>query len=66
MRFYFGSSWVCLSNKMESWMERYLETHPEYIKFYKNINCTDESFFQTLVMNSPYKYKCEDYLHYVD
>lgn len=26
----------------------------------------DESFFQTLVMNSPYKDKREDYLHYVD
>lgn len=26
----------------------------------------DESFFQTLVMNSPYKDKRVDYLHYVD
>lgn len=47
-------------------MESYLKSYPEYIRFYRNVNCPDESFFQTLVMNSPYKAKREDYLHYVD
>lgn len=47
-------------------MESYLKSHPEYIRFYRNVNCPDESFFQTLLMNSPYKNKRADYLHYVD
>lgn len=66
MKFYFGSSWICLSGETERWMESYLEAHPEYIRFYKNANCPDESFFQTLVMKSPFEDKREDYLHYVD
>lgn len=66
VKFYSGSSWICLSGEMEDWMENYLKAHPEYIRFYRNVNCSDENFFQTLVMNSPYKDKREDYLHYVD
>ncbi|WP_215509225.1 beta-1,6-N-acetylglucosaminyltransferase [Limosilactobacillus fermentum] len=66
VKFYFGSSWICLSGEAECWMESYLKSHHEYIRFYRNVNCPDESFFQTLVMNSPYKDNREDYLHYVD
>lgn len=66
VKFFFGSSWICFSGEMEEWMESYLKAHPEYIQFYRNVNCPDECFFQTLVMNSPYKDKREDYLHYVD
>ena len=65
-KFFFGSSWICLSGETEEWMDNYLKGHPEYIRFYRNVNCPDEGFFQTLVMNGPYKDKREDYLHYVD
>lgn len=64
--FYFGSQWVCLSNELEEWMEDYLILHPEFIEFYRHTNCPDESFFQTILMNSPYKNKRQDYLHYID
>lgn len=66
VKFYFGSCWVCLSGETWNWMKQYLRNHPEYTRFYKNSNCPDESFFQTLLMNSPYKDNCGDYLHYVD
>lgn len=66
VKFYSGSSWICLSGEMEDWMENYLKAHPEYIRFYRNVICPDENFFQTLIMNSPNKGKREDYLHYVD
>lgn len=66
VKFYSGSSWICLSGELEGWIENYLKAHPEYARFYRNVNCPDENFFQTLLMNSPYKYKREDYLHYVD
>ena len=64
--FYFGSQWVCISGEMEKWVEEYIKNHPEFIEFYKHTNCPDESFFQTLLMNSPYKNKRQDYLYYID
>ena len=66
VKFYSGSSWICLSGETEHWVESYLKSHPEYIRFYRNVNCPDENFFQTLVMNSPFKDRRKDYLHYVD
>lgn len=66
MKFYFGSSWVCLSKRTWAWCKAYLAEQPDYYRYFSNCNCPDESFFQTLVMNSPYASKREDYLHYVD
>ena len=65
-KFYFGSQWICLSRRSADWVLAYLEDHPEYYRFYKNSICPDESFFQTLIMNSPYVSNRMDYLHYVD
>lgn len=64
--FYFGSQWVCISGEMEKWVEEYIKNHQEFIEFYRHTNCPDESFFQTLLMNSPYKDRRQDYLHYID
>ncbi len=66
MRFFFGSSWICLTRRTLDWITDFLNSHPEYYEFFKNCNCPDESFFQTLVMNSPYADYRMDYLHYVD
>ena len=66
LRFFFGSQWVCLTKKTLNWMNEYMEAHPEYYEYFKNCNCPDESFFQTLVMNSPYAKQQMDYLHYVE
>jgi len=66
LNFYFGSSWICLSKRTWDWMGDYLQVHPEYYAYFKNCNCPDESFFQTLVMNSPYADQRMDYLHYVE
>ena len=41
----------------------YLE---RYYAYFKNCNCPDESFFQTLMMNSSYADRRMDYLHYVE
>ena len=66
LRFFFGSSWICLSRRTWEWMRNYLQGHPEYYAYFKNCNCSDESFFQTLMMNSPYADQRMDYLHYVE
>jgi len=66
MKFYFGSCWMCLSKRTTDWILEYIRVHPEYYNFFSHSNCPDESFFQTLVMNSPFAKARRDYLHYVE
>ena len=47
-------------------MNQYLKQNNLYETFYKWSSCPDESFFQTLLMNSPYADTRKDYLHYID
>lgn len=65
-KFYFGSQWFCLTDRTLRWILTYLSDHPEYYNYFRNCNCPDESFFHTLVMNSPYADKRKTYLHYID
>lgn len=64
--FYFGSSWWCLTGDTVKYIMSYIKEHSEYIAFFKKSSCSDESFFQTLVMSSPFSNDLSDYLHYVD
>ena len=52
-RFLFWKFMVGIKETID-WIMQYITTHPEYYKFYENATCPDESFFQTLVMISPY------------
>lgn len=63
--FYFGSRWWALTGETVEWIINYLGQHEDYYIFYKNTVCPDESFFQTLVMRSPYADKKTDYLTYL-
>lgn len=65
-KFFYGPSWVCLSDCFVSWMFDYLEKYPDFIKYLLNSLNPDESIFQTLLMASPYKNTRHDYLHYID
>ena len=64
-KYWFGSSWWCLNGKTVQWIADYLNGHPEYGKFFKHSLCSDECFFQTLVMNSPFANNVKPYLHYI-
>lgn len=66
LKFYFGSQWWCLNSSMVYWIMEYINQNPMYYKYYSKCLCPDESFFHTLVMNSPYKETVQDYLHYID
>lgn len=66
MKFYYGSTWFCLSGRTIKWIHEYMAQNPVYYRYFCNCNCPDESFFQTLVMNSPYSKERKNYLHYVD
>lgn len=52
---YKGSNWFTLSGDCVRYILNYLEDNPKYIKEYKHTICADEHFFQTLVLNSPFK-----------
>lgn len=65
IEFYFGSQWWALTGETVEWIINYLGQHEDYYIFYKNTVCPDESFFQTLVMMSPYADKETDYLTYL-
>lgn len=64
-KFYFGSSWWALTKSTVKWIDDYLANNQVYYDFYKHTVCPDESFFHTLVMQSPYANENTDYLTYV-
>ena len=66
VNFYFGATWWCLREEAIDYMLSYLQSNPEYYKYFSKCLCPDESFFHTLYMNSQYSNDCLDYLHYVD
>ena len=66
LKYYFGSSWWCINCDFAGYILNYIKVHPEYIKFFKKASCPDESFFQTLLMNSKFAFSRREYLHYID
>lgn len=64
--FYFGPQWIAITNSFARWLLSYLSDNPWYEEGYKSSLTPDESFFQTLLMASPYKNTRHDYLHYID
>lgn len=66
IKYYYGSCWWYLSGKFVEYCLAYLNEKPEFYESYKKTSCPDESFFQTLLMNSKYAGTRKDYLHYID
>ena len=52
---YKGANWFTLSGDCVEYLLNYLKEHPKYMKDYKYTICADEHFFQTLILNSPFK-----------
>lgn len=73
---YKGSQWLCLSRSFLDYVFDYLDRHPWYMEAFAHSLLADEMFFQTLVMNSPFRdrvYKLGEYsedchmgLRYID
>lgn len=61
-----GSQWFNISNGAFIYILDYILKHPGYIHFMKLCNFTDEMFFQTILLNSPFKNNCvNDNLRYI-
>lgn len=54
---YSGSQWFDMPRHCVEYCLDYVDKHPEYEKFFSTSFCSDEAFFQTIIMNSPLKDK---------
>ena len=48
-----GSGWFTLSIKSVRAVDRFIDEHPEYVRFYRRTWVPDESFFNTILLNDP-------------
>lgn len=63
---YAGSTWWGLSHAAASYALNFCEQHPEVVDYFRNAVCPDESFFQTILCNSPFAEKIRRNLTYAD
>lgn len=54
---YGGSTYWTLSKSCIEYVFKYLKSHPEYLKRFDYSFCSEEIFFQTIILNSPFKDK---------
>lgn len=52
---YGGSTYWSLSRNCVDYVEKYILQNPQYLDRFNNSFCGEEIFFQTLIMNSPFK-----------
>lgn len=64
--FYEGRTWFIVPANVAEYILKYIENNPDYVDFWKNSLASDLLFFQTIIMNSPYRDKIEDELMYVN
>ncbi|HRH51328.1 MAG TPA: beta-1,6-N-acetylglucosaminyltransferase [Panacibacter sp.] len=61
-----GAQWFVLSKACVDYILTQVETDKRYIQFFKSAFCPDESFFQTIIGNSPFYQQVRGYLTYTD
>jgi len=66
-RAYGGASWFILSSDCIRYILKYVKDHPSFVNFMKSVFGPDESFFQTIVMNSQFQDRVvSDIKRYID
>lgn len=64
--YYKGSQWWSLSRAATDYCLNYIEQEPYIVERFRYSWVPDESFFHTLLGNSPFKKICRPRLHYID
>lgn len=59
-KLYGGSSWFTITGELAEYIVDFIDSNPNYINLYRNSGCADEIFFQTLIMNSPFRDNVEN------
>ncbi|MBW4672067.1 MAG: beta-1,6-N-acetylglucosaminyltransferase [Cyanomargarita calcarea GSE-NOS-MK-12-04C] len=64
---YGGSQFWCLTGECAKWIHDFINQNPQFFNSFNYTFCTDEIFFQTLILNSPFKEKVvNEHLRYID
>ncbi len=64
---YGGSQFWCLTGECVKWINEFTKQNPKFVNSFNYTFCTDEIFFQTLILNSPFKDKVvNEHLRYID
>ena len=66
VKFYEGRTWFIIPYEVMSYIVEYLENNKDYIEFWRDSLASDLMFFQTIIMNSPYKNLVQDELMFVE
>lgn len=61
-----GSTWWALSREACEYIQSFVDNEPQVMKFFKHTVCPDESFFQTIIGNSPFNARTQRSLTYSD
>lgn len=64
--FYGGSLFTTLSRKCVEYLHQFCQSHPEVVEYYKKVCVPDESFLQTILVNSGLFNLCNDNKRYYD
>ena len=63
---YAGSQWWALTNSACNFILNFVENNKKFVNFFVNTHIPDESFFQTIIGNSPFMKKVTRNLTYTD
>jgi hypothetical protein len=62
-----GGAYWCFARPLVDYVQRFVTTSPDYVRFFEHVLIPDELFFQTLIMNSPLRETVvNDNLRYLD
>jgi hypothetical protein len=66
-KYYGGSTWWSITRNAVDYLLRFIETNKKVFNRFKHTHCSEELFFQTVLMNSSFKSNIvQDDLRYVD
>lgn len=54
---YVGRSYWCISQEVAAYLHQFINRNPQFVRFFKTVYIPDEYFFQTILMNSPFREK---------
>lgn len=62
-----GSQWWCLTRECVAYLDGFIRDNPSFERYFRTTFIPDESFFQSIISNSPYRDKVvQDDLRYMD
>lgn len=56
-KIYYGSNWFGITSQCRDYIFEYLKNNKNFFEAFKYTKCGDEEFFQTLIMDTPFKEK---------